>query len=86
MIFVFPFLFARAGQWVDFYIPGIDKVGGFSMCSSPQQLKESGTLELAIKDSTWPPADWLHRKARVGDKVEMVVGAFVRPRLKFTVN
>ena len=60
---------------MDFYIPGVAKVGGFSLCSSPGELEQSGTLDLAIKESSWPPADWLHRKAKVGDSVSMVVGS-----------
>ena len=61
---------------MDFHIPGISKVGGFSMCSSPQTLAESGTLDLAVKDSTWPPTNWLHRKAKLGDRVNLVVGGY----------
>ncbi|KTF99818.1 hypothetical protein cypCar_00004507 [Cyprinus carpio] len=32
----------RAGQWVDFFIPGVDTVGGFSICSSPGLLQREG--------------------------------------------
>lgn len=64
----------KAGQWVDFFIPGMDKIGGFSMCSDPEKLKEKNILELAIKFSTWPPAFWLHTKAEIGSQVTMRVG------------
>uniref|UniRef100_A0A8K9WZN6 Oxidoreductase NAD-binding domain containing 1 n=1 Tax=Oncorhynchus mykiss TaxID=8022 RepID=A0A8K9WZN6_ONCMY len=37
----------RAGQWVDFFIPGMEKVGGFSVCSSPGLLQREGVIELA---------------------------------------
>ena len=28
----------RPGQWVDFYAPGVDKPGGYSIASSPSTL------------------------------------------------
>jgi len=64
----------KAGQWVDFFIPGLDKIGGFSMCSAPDQLAKENTLDLAIKFSTWPPALWLHTKAEIGSQVMMRIG------------
>ncbi|MEQ2177853.1 hypothetical protein GOODEAATRI_007927, partial [Goodea atripinnis] len=33
---------------VDFFIPGVEKVGGFSMCSSPGLLQREGIIELAV--------------------------------------
>eukprot|EP00095_Tigriopus_kingsejongensis_P008270 maker-scaffold240_size241964-snap-gene-1.19 protein:Tk08270 transcript:maker-scaffold240_size241964-snap-gene-1.19-mRNA-1 annotation:"oxidoreductase nad-binding domain-containing protein 1-like" len=64
----------RAGQWVDFFIPGVNQVGGFSMTSSPQKLADSGHLDLAVKASTWAPALWLHKRAQIGDRVQMKIG------------
>jgi hypothetical protein len=68
------FSFFRAGQWVDFFIPGMEKVGGFSMWSSPSKLEEELKLDLAIKFSTWPPAQWVHSEAKVGSKVSVKIG------------
>uniref|UniRef100_A0A8K9Y5A4 Oxidoreductase NAD-binding domain containing 1 n=1 Tax=Oncorhynchus mykiss TaxID=8022 RepID=A0A8K9Y5A4_ONCMY len=45
----------RAGQWVDFFIPGMEKVGGFSVCSSPGLLQREGVIELAVKYTEHPP-------------------------------
>lgn len=64
----------KPGQWVDFFIPGLSTVGGFSICSSPKQLKEESTIELAVKHSEHPPALWVHTKCCVGSKVQMRVG------------
>ena len=64
----------KAGQWVDFFIPGVEKVGGYSMCSGPGNLEQLGHLDLAVKFSTWPPAQWLHTKAKVGSKVAFRIG------------
>lgn len=64
----------HAGQWVDFCIPGTDMVGGYSMCSTPSQLQDSGTLELAVKRSSWPPAIWIHQQCHVGSRVTLRAG------------
>ncbi|KAF1630363.1 UNVERIFIED_CONTAM: Oxidoreductase NAD-binding domain-containing protein 1, partial [Eudyptes robustus] len=50
----------KAGQWVDFFIPGVSVVGGFSICSSPGLLEREGILELAVKHTVHPPAYWIH--------------------------
>jgi hypothetical protein len=68
------FIHFRAGQWVDFFIPGLAKVGGFSMWSPPVKLEEDSELELAIKRSTWPPAHWVHTKAEVGSELSVKIG------------
>lgn len=47
---------------VDFVVPGIERVGGFSMYTSPTQLVEDGTLGLAVKRSPHEPAQWVHTK------------------------
>uniref|UniRef100_A0A3Q2PI26 Oxidoreductase NAD-binding domain containing 1 n=1 Tax=Fundulus heteroclitus TaxID=8078 RepID=A0A3Q2PI26_FUNHE len=64
----------KAGQWVDFFIPGVEKVGGFSMCSSPGLLQREGVVELAVKYTTHPPAHWIHTVCAVGSRVAMRVG------------
>ncbi|KAM9824382.1 oxidoreductase NAD-binding domain-containing protein 1 [Neosynchiropus ocellatus] len=64
----------KAGQWVDFFIPGVEKVGGFSMCSSPGLLQREGVIELAVKYAKHPPAHWVHTGCGVGSDVAMRVG------------
>jgi len=64
----------KAGQWVDFFIPNVTTVGGFSMCSTPQLLQKQGRLELAVKYSEHPPAKWVHSKCQIGDHVSVKVG------------
>lgn len=49
---------------VDFSIPSVEKVGGFSMCSSPGALRREGIVELAVKYSEHPPAHWVHTAVR----------------------
>ncbi|KAG8005125.1 Oxidoreductase NAD-binding domain-containing protein 1, partial [Nibea albiflora] len=64
----------KAGQWVDFFIPGVETVGGFSMCSSPGLLQREGVVELAVKYTKHPPAHWVHTACTVGSEVAMRVG------------
>ncbi|XP_069032346.1 oxidoreductase NAD-binding domain-containing protein 1 isoform X1 [Embiotoca jacksoni] len=73
-IAVHPDFIFRAGQWVDFLIPGVEKVGGFSMCSSPGLLQREGVIELAVKYTKHPPAHWIHTVCAVGSSVAMRVG------------
>ncbi|XP_061207026.1 oxidoreductase NAD-binding domain-containing protein 1 isoform X4 [Neopsephotus bourkii] len=64
----------KAGQWVDFFIPGMSVVGGFSMCSSPGLLKREGILELAVKHTDHPPAHWIHTECALDSEVALRVG------------
>ncbi|XP_040405705.1 oxidoreductase NAD-binding domain-containing protein 1 isoform X3 [Cygnus olor] len=64
----------KAGQWVDFFIPGVSVVGGFSMCSSPGLLEREGVLELAVKYAAHPPAHWIHTECTLDSEVALRVG------------
>ena len=64
----------QAGQWVDMMIPGVDTIGGFSICNSPHSLLQDGCLELAVKFSDHPPAFWIHTECKVGSHVAVRVG------------
>ncbi|XP_056274975.1 oxidoreductase NAD-binding domain-containing protein 1 isoform X2 [Pseudoliparis swirei] len=64
----------KAGQWVDFFIPGVETVGGFSMCSCPGLLQREGVVELAVKYTKHPPAHWIHTACTLGSRVAMRVG------------
>jgi len=64
----------KAGQWVDMLIPGVETVGGFSICNSPENFKETQQIQLAVKFSMHPPAHWIHDKCRLGDEVFIRVG------------
>ncbi|XP_030058410.1 oxidoreductase NAD-binding domain-containing protein 1 [Microcaecilia unicolor] len=64
----------KAGQWVDFFIPGVPKVGGFSICSSPGLLERERLLELAVKYAEHPPAHWIHTQCVPGSEVALRIG------------
>ncbi|XP_063778234.1 oxidoreductase NAD-binding domain-containing protein 1 isoform X2 [Pseudophryne corroboree] len=64
----------KAGQWVDFFVPGVSVVGGFSICSSPGLLERERVLELAVKNNLHPPAHWIHSQCALGSEVALRVG------------
>ena len=66
--YISPFIFVQqAGQWVDMLIPGVETVGGFSICNSPENFKETQQIQLAVKFSMHPPAHWIHDKVSLRD-------------------
>ena len=44
------------------FIPDVDIVGGYSICSTPEQLLMNHQIQLAVKNSKHPPAHWIHTK------------------------
>ncbi|XP_041479117.1 oxidoreductase NAD-binding domain-containing protein 1-like isoform X1 [Lytechinus variegatus] len=64
----------KAGQWVDFFVEGLDIFTGYSMYSGPTQLKEDSTIDLAVKFSDYPPTVWVHNQCAVGSKVKVRTG------------
>ncbi|XP_022102360.1 oxidoreductase NAD-binding domain-containing protein 1-like isoform X2 [Acanthaster planci] len=64
----------KAGQWVDFFIPGIRTVGGYSMYTPPSLLQKSLRMGLAVKYSEHAPAYWVHTQCKAGAKVGVRVG------------
>ncbi|MCJ1355224.1 MAG: hypothetical protein MMC33_005215 [Icmadophila ericetorum] len=74
------------GQWLDVFIPGFEKPGGFTITSTPvdatSSSKSDGHLELAIQRSPNPPAAWLSQPRDVILDKELFVrvgGSFVWP-------
>lgn len=53
------------GQWLDTFIPAIPKAGGFTITSPPSAATPNsdgpGYLELAVQNSSNPPAKYFHR-------------------------
>ncbi|KAJ3140039.1 Oxidoreductase NAD-binding domain-containing protein 1 [Irineochytrium annulatum] len=65
----------KPGQWVDFFVPHIQVVGGFSLASSPLTLTHHNTFTLAIKRAhVNPVVRYLHESAQPGDIVQVRVG------------
>jgi len=59
------------GQWVDFYVPSLDKIGGYSLTSIPRDLP---TIDLAVKVSRHQVAQHVYETSCVGDRVRIRVG------------
>lgn len=64
----------KPGQWVDFFLPNSDTLSGYSICSTPAQLKAEGTIELAVKISDHPVATWVHEQCVQGSEVRVQAG------------
>lgn len=69
------------GQWLDCYIAGIPRAGGFSITSTPAEAamdeQDPGYLELAIKSSpTNPHATWFFAEKDdiIGKELHVRVG------------
>ncbi|KAK0248039.1 hypothetical protein LTR01_000701 [Friedmanniomyces endolithicus] len=74
------------GQWIDTFIPGQRKAGGFTISSTPFEARPSSHsppyLELAVQKSKNPPAQWLWRPQEEILGSQLVVragGSFVWP-------
>ncbi|TXC08517.1 hypothetical protein FocTR4_00003822, partial [Fusarium oxysporum f. sp. cubense] len=81
-----------AGQWLDTYIPGNPKPGGFTLTSTPRAAADpkSPYLELAVQESPEnPPAAWLWQSPSdiTGSKLQVRVGgSFVFPPSEIPLN
>ncbi|KAI1414242.1 hypothetical protein F5Y13DRAFT_18646 [Hypoxylon sp. FL1857] len=76
------------GQWLDVYVPGVPKAGGYTITSPPSKARLSdassspGYLELAVQKSSDPPAAWLWQDPESITFAELQVrvgGSFVWP-------
>ncbi|KAI0834207.1 hypothetical protein F5Y06DRAFT_279679 [Hypoxylon sp. FL0890] len=76
------------GQWLDVYVPGVPKAGGYTITSPPSKARPSsnssspGYVELAVQKSPDPPAAWLWQDPESIMYAEVQVrvgGSFVWP-------
>ncbi|MCJ1420520.1 hypothetical protein MMC32_006877 [Xylographa parallela] len=75
------------GQWLDVFVPGLAKPGGFTITSTPRDAEQhsprDGYVELAVQESPKnPPAAWLWRPSAeiLGASLRIRVGgSFVWP-------
>ena len=44
------------------------------MCSAPSLMETNSEIQLAIKFSSWPPSNWIHKSGKVGDKLAIRAG------------
>ncbi|KAF2820062.1 hypothetical protein CC86DRAFT_361677 [Ophiobolus disseminans] len=84
------------GQWLDVFVPGVEKAGGFTITSSPRDalpqsdLEHTPFFELAIQKSpSNPPAAWLWQDVQdiQGQEINVRVGgSFVWPPPGIDIN
>ncbi|KAK6954186.1 hypothetical protein Daesc_004151 [Daldinia eschscholtzii] len=70
------------GQWLDVFVPGVSKAGGYTITSPPSLAQSPGYVELAVQKSDDPPAAWLWRDPGEITYAELRVrvgGSFVWP-------
>ncbi|KAI1806365.1 hypothetical protein F4811DRAFT_550848 [Daldinia bambusicola] len=73
------------GQWLDVFVPGVSKAGGYTITSPPSLAQfhtEPGYVELAVQKSVDPPAAWLWQDPNEITYAELRVrvgGSFVWP-------
>ncbi|KAI2602416.1 hypothetical protein GGR54DRAFT_645041 [Hypoxylon sp. NC1633] len=81
------------GQWLDVFLPGVSKAGGYTITSSPLKARphllgdqssasSTGYLELAVQKSPDPPAAWLWQDVDLIIYAELQVrvgGGFIWP-------
>ncbi|KAI1097056.1 hypothetical protein F5B19DRAFT_17735 [Rostrohypoxylon terebratum] len=81
------------GQWLDVYVPGVPKAGGYTITSPPSSARPSASgdpssppsqafVELAVQKSPDPPAAWLWNDPDLITYAELRVrvgGSFVWP-------
>lgn len=76
-----------AGQWLDTYVPGVAKAGGFTIVSKPADalLPVRPYLELAVQDSPGNPAAawlWKGEAEIIGQTLKVRIGgSFVLPEI-----
>ncbi|KAF4451918.1 Oxidoreductase NAD-binding domain-containing protein 1 [Fusarium austroafricanum] len=81
-----------AGQWLDTYVPGHSKPGGFTITSTPRAAAdpESPYFELAVQESPDnPPAAWLWKSPPeiINSKLQVRVGgSFIFPPADITLS
>lgn len=70
----YQFLDYKAGQWLEFKIPELKRMGSFTMCTSPLKFKKTGNIQLAVKYSDHKPTAWVHTNCKVGHQITISFG------------
>ncbi|GAB1607582.1 oxidoreductase NAD-binding domain-containing protein 1-like [Argonauta hians] len=67
----------KAGQWVHTSIPGVHRLGGYTLCNSPLHFSKTGILQLAVKESDHLATEWFYNQCKDGDTVLVDFGGTV---------
>lgn len=47
---------------MDFLVPNMKEVAGYSISSTPKRLSDINEIDLAVKFSDFPPTKWVHEE------------------------
>jgi len=76
----------QAGQYVQLHLPGIDGGRPFSIANSPENIQQTGELELNVRIiAGGPGTDYLHNTLKVGDKLR-ISGPYGRFFVRTSLN
>jgi ferredoxin-NADP reductase len=66
----------QSGMFLDLYFsPAITSIiTGFSICNSPLNYSKTNLIELAIKQTDYPPTDYMFNKCQVNEKFQIKPG------------
>jgi ferredoxin-NADP reductase len=69
----------QSGMFLDFYLSSsiTSIVTGFSICNSPLNYSQTNLIELAIKETNYPPTEYMFNHCQVNEKI------YVKPGGKF---
>jgi ferredoxin-NADP reductase len=66
----------QPGMFLDFYLsPKITSIiTGFSICNSPFDYSQTNLIELAIKETDYPPTEYMFHHCQVNEKLQIKSG------------
>lgn len=66
----------QSGMFLDFYFSSniTSIVTGFSICNSPLDYSRTGLIELAIKETNYPPTDYMFNRCQINEEVHVKPG------------
>ncbi|UJR35324.1 hypothetical protein I4U23_028085 [Adineta vaga] len=66
----------QPGMFLDFYFPSsiTSIITGFSICNSPIDYSETGLIELAIKETDYPPTKYMFHQCKTNEKLSIKPG------------
>jgi len=66
----------QSGMFLDFYFPSeiTSIITGFSICNSPEDYSKTNLIELAIKETDYPPTKYMFNQCRINETIRVKPG------------
>ncbi|CAF0877388.1 unnamed protein product [Rotaria sp. Silwood1] len=66
----------QSGMFLDFYLPPTitSIITGYSICNSPLNYSKKNLIELAIRETDYPPTNYMFNKCQINEKVHIKPG------------